>query len=96
MLVHFERERDGNRADAQEIMRLITEVRERKNHMAALIWEVEILIGSTSAVEATGKLKRAQEHDVEKLERLNEMVFETPREVLDNTVFMTSLLGRLI
>ncbi|GKB95943.1 hypothetical protein Tco_0982080 [Tanacetum coccineum] len=59
MLVHFERERDANHADARELMRLIAE--------------------------------RAQERDVEKLKMLNEMVFEACSDILDNTVFMTSL-----
>ncbi|GJT11204.1 hypothetical protein Tco_0858246 [Tanacetum coccineum] len=43
MLVHFERERDANRADERELIRLIAEVEERMKHRAALIREVEIL-----------------------------------------------------
>ncbi|GJU01556.1 hypothetical protein Tco_0130659 [Tanacetum coccineum] len=86
---------DANHADARELMRLIAEVDERLNHKAALIREVEILTGSNPVVEGTSKLKRVQERDVEKIKRLNEMVIEAHHDVLDNTVFMTSLLGCL-
>ncbi|GJW23490.1 hypothetical protein Tco_0034112 [Tanacetum coccineum] len=76
MLVHFQRERDANRANAQELMRLIAEVEERTNHNVSLIRKVEILTGCIPTVEATSKLKRDQEQDIEKLKRLNEMVFK--------------------
>ncbi|GJX88768.1 hypothetical protein Tco_0340782 [Tanacetum coccineum] len=95
MLVHFQKERDAKRADARELMRLIVKVEECMNHMVALIREVEILTGGILVVQATSKLKRAQERDVEKLSMLKEKVFEARRDVLDNTVFMTSLHGRL-
>ncbi|GJS86009.1 hypothetical protein Tco_0752550 [Tanacetum coccineum] len=65
------------------------------NHRAALIREVEILTGYIPAIEATNKLKGAQQWDMEKLMRLNEMVSKACHDVLDNTVLMTSLLGCL-
>ncbi|GJX78091.1 hypothetical protein Tco_0324902 [Tanacetum coccineum] len=84
MLVHFKRERDANRTNARDLMRLIAKVEERMNHKGALIREVEILTGCIPTVEGTSNLKRAQERDVEKLRRLNEIVSEARRDVLDN------------
>nr|GEV99019.1 uncharacterized protein [Tanacetum cinerariifolium] len=54
MPIHFNREMDDNRADARELIRLIAEVEEHMNHMAALIREVEIFTGSILAVEGSG------------------------------------------
>nr|GEV55744.1 hypothetical protein [Tanacetum cinerariifolium] len=79
LLVHFERERDANRADARELMRLIAKVEVRMNHKAALIKEIEILTGSIPVVQDDkGKLTGIESVDnIEKrIQNVKEILYK--------------------